>query len=453
MKNLWILTEERPKKEVLKKIIEKFCLDNNFKVAFSNLSIKPLMQGEKFCFTYQLTGLESKEISNVYIKTVSGSGSFVDFLVFFQEKEPVENEQPLYAIEETKTDDSESRNTGVYQRCSKFVYLNFFYPNCKKIMLYNLSIIQKEEPTQTNIFGTRMLLTLGVEILGKKLDPEVFKKFDNLDDLISFKKAMRKAPKGNVPISIIKTLNSISISGRLFKSGGLSHDPNIGALSLISQTIRNLGWDKEIKITLHGLSQKNLASKNKFVKIANKLGIKIDGLNLPPSDLSEKYWHYEKNSEKVGTIFVHLILEELKGIKSIYENHAGCERGYLYCPKGICIAIHKYVENQKKNGAIPKLPDLIILNEPEAKLYEFEGKTSENVSDGIAEIKLFGAIEKEYLKKYYPKYSVERGVILFGGEEKRITEKEVIFLMNSDGEIIVSAKTPKVILNALKNIN
>ncbi|HJX50668.1 MAG TPA: hypothetical protein VJ438_04355, partial [Candidatus Nanoarchaeia archaeon] len=225
------------------------------------------------------------------------------------------------------------------------------------------------------------------------------------------------------------------------------------ALSLICQTIRKLGWDKEIKIILHGLSQKNLTGRNKFIKIANKLNIKLDGLNLPTSDLSEKYWHYERNSEKIGTIFVHLILEELNGIKSIYENHAGCERGYLYCPSGICIAIHKYIENKKENGAIPKLPDLIILNEPESRLYEFEGKTSVNVNEGISEINLFGIIEKEYLKKYYPKYAVERGVILFGGNEDRIKEKEVIFLMTSNGKIVLSKNTPKIILDALNNLN
>jgi len=46
--------------------------------------------------------------------------------------EPDQNSKPLYAIEETKTDDSESRNTGVYQRSSKFVYVEFYYPGVKK---------------------------------------------------------------------------------------------------------------------------------------------------------------------------------------------------------------------------------------------------------------------------------------------------------------------------------
>lgn len=50
---------------------------------------------------------------------------------------------PLYIIEETKTDDSESRNTGIYQRASKFVYASSIFPNARKIMLYSLQISQK----------------------------------------------------------------------------------------------------------------------------------------------------------------------------------------------------------------------------------------------------------------------------------------------------------------------
>lgn len=104
-------------------------------------------------------------MDKVYVKTVSGNSSFTDFLIFYQKDEPTLKDEPIYAIEETKTDDKESRNTGVYQRCSKFVFIQSYYPNVKKIMLYNLQIDQKVEPTSTYIFGTKLLLTLGVEIL------------------------------------------------------------------------------------------------------------------------------------------------------------------------------------------------------------------------------------------------------------------------------------------------
>jgi hypothetical protein len=165
--NLWMLTEERPKIEVFKQILNKFALDKGFCTFIDNLRILPVLENGKFSFTYELIGFRCNKVDKIFIKTVSGHSSFVDLLVFFQDEEPTIKDKPIYAIKETKTDDSESRNTGVYQRSSKFVFLRYYYPDIKMIMLYNLQIPQKTKPTQTNIFGTRMLLTLGVEILGK----------------------------------------------------------------------------------------------------------------------------------------------------------------------------------------------------------------------------------------------------------------------------------------------
>jgi hypothetical protein len=89
----------------------------------------------------------------------------------------------------------------------------------------------------------------------------VFTPFKTIEELIEFKSQMRNAPKCNVPIKITKYDNRFEISGRLYKSGGLSHDPNIGALSIISAVIRKLGWEKAIVITEHGLSQTQLVKQ------------------------------------------------------------------------------------------------------------------------------------------------------------------------------------------------
>src|SRR5690606_30117027 len=162
-------------------------------------------------------------------------------------------------------------------------FIENYYPCIKKIMLYNLQIEQKEQPTETYIFGTRLLLTLGVEILGKKLDKKIFTPFKSIDEIVEFKKNMRLAPKGNVPVLLKKTKTKIEISGRLYKSGSLSHDPNIGALSIISAVLRKLGWKHEIVITKHGLEQKHVGTTNKFIQIANKVKIKLDKLKIPKS--------------------------------------------------------------------------------------------------------------------------------------------------------------------------
>ena len=135
MSNLWILTEERPKNDVLQTIIGRFLNDRKVGFFANPLRIVPVLNNNQtFTFCYKVLGIDTPYIDNIYIKTVSGHSSFVDFLVYFQENEPKPNDIPIYAIEETKTDDSESRNTGVYQRCSKFVYIDYFYPNVKKKM-------------------------------------------------------------------------------------------------------------------------------------------------------------------------------------------------------------------------------------------------------------------------------------------------------------------------------
>lgn len=107
-------------------------------------------------------------------------------------------------------------------------------------MLYSIRIGQDKNPTHTNIFGSKCLATLGVQILGKSLDDYTILPFASIDELINFKNSMRQPPKGNTPILIKKLENKITISGRLKKGGSLSHDPNIGALSLISATLRAL---------------------------------------------------------------------------------------------------------------------------------------------------------------------------------------------------------------------
>jgi len=456
-KNLWILTEERPKKEVLGEIIAKFSKDYKIACFINNIRILPILNGDKtFTFTYEVKGLDSKVVKNIYIKTVSGYSSFVDFLVFYQDHEPKGSDTPIYAIEETKTDDAESRNTGVYQRASKFVYIEYYYPNIKKIMLYCLQVNQKEEATDTNIFGTRCLLTLGVEILGKHLDPSVMTPFTSIDEVIKAKNSMHQPPSGNVAIRLTKKDNLIQVSGRLFKSGSLSHDPNIGTLSLICATLRALGWTGDLEITQHGLSQKHIKAKNKFIKIASRFSIEIEGLTMAKPVEDKEYWRYELKGEKLGTIFIHLVVENFTKGFSIYENHAGCERGYFMTKEGDPIVVEKYFDREKYKAGdktqIVHLPDLILIDIDRIKIINIEGKQYENMEQGIKELSNFDGIEKFYIKKHYPEYDIIRTVVLYGGTKNKIERIEVSFLLNSKGQMVISVKAPVLFKEAIKNL-
>ena len=62
-------------------------------------------------------------------------------------------ENIVFLLEETKTSDAESRNTGIGQRATKFAYANHYCPDIPKYMLYNEETTPdtNRAPTQTNI--------------------------------------------------------------------------------------------------------------------------------------------------------------------------------------------------------------------------------------------------------------------------------------------------------------
>lgn len=314
MDHLWLLTEERPKPSVVLQIIKMYCKDFDDRITLHNeIKILPHIKDGIFQFVYEVEGLKVSKADTIFIKTVSGNSSFLDFLLFKQERAPAEgrnSDHLIMAIEETKTSDDESRNTGVYQRGSKFVYITPYYQDVKLYMLYNdeLEARESKKPSDTSVFGTNILLTLGVTIVGKDIS-KWFKPFKTLDELIEFKAGMRRPPAGNVPIAITKYSDRIEISGRLAKpagAGNIGHDPNIGALSMISGCIRKLGWDKDIVVTLHGVTQEYVdrtKGKNKFLYICSLLGMRLDGIQMPENvTMPELYWHYEKHSEKMADI-------------------------------------------------------------------------------------------------------------------------------------------------------
>ena len=203
---------------------------------------------------------------------------------------------------------------------------------------------------------------------------------------------MRNPPKSNIPITITKISNEeIQISGRLFKNGSLSHDPNIGALSLISFVLRKLGWNKSITIINHGLEQKHIGNNNKFLQIANKLKLKLFGLLIPSTLMHKDYWRYDYKGEKLATIFIHIVVESFTRGESIFENHAGCEKGYFITSTGENIPLKKYKNKEKyklgdKSQNI-EIPDLILLDISRNTIINIEGKKLEKTKLWIKRVR------------------------------------------------------------------
>ena len=451
MNNIWILTEEKPKISVITQILQIY--KDDFGIDFNcgnNMVIRPIAHKNIFAFTYQVVGVSVDGIENVYIKTVSGGSSFLDFLFFVQERQPVEggNNNLVFAVEETKTSDDESRNTGVYQRCSKFVYIKAFYPNVPLYMLYNeeLELRENKKPSDTSILGTNMLLTNNVKIIGKPIN-RWFRPFRSIDELISFKNGMRRPPAGNTPILIRRTGNKITVSGRLDKPGNIgkiSHDPNIGALSYISYTLRKLGWDGEIEIVSHHINQSSVRnnSNNKFLSICNMLHLGMEGITMPANySLPDSYWHYETKSEKMASILFHISCECV-GLKEVYQNHAGCERGYFKTSNGALITLPKYCGTDSHNLLIP---DIIMRDDRNHVVYLMEGKKLLTINKGLEEIEEYDDIETLYINRYFPGYVVQRYLTIFGGNLSRLPHDKVLFYLNDNGLVVLNdSKEPEL---------
>lgn len=449
---LWILSEERPKKAAIGFVLEKFSRDQGIPSFIDKLRVVPLNnENSDFSFWYEVLGFKTPQVEKVLLKIISGNSSFVDFLIFFQEEEPKPGDRPLFMVEETKTDDEESRNTGVYQRCSKFVYAELHYPNVDLNMFYNLQVEQRAKQTDTNVFGTRCLHTLGVKIAGKVLEGEMNRPFANLDEMIKFKSSMRRPPSGNVPIDMKIVNKELHVSGRLFKSGRLAHDPNIGALTLIGATARKLGWAGKIVIIQHGLEQRHVQARNKFVRIANAIGMALDGLTMPKSNLEFPYWDYNTTGEKLATIFVHLVVDEFTNGMSIFENHAGSEKGYFIAADKTYLALEKYVPDRVPRKSID-IPDLILLDPDRKQVLNIEGKTYNNMQLGIETLNNYDDIERLYIKKYYPAYEIHRSVVLYGSTNSEIHPIQVSFLLNEKGKMILGIKAPALFREAFRNL-
>lgn len=449
MSNLWILTEERPKQDVINSIIKIYCKKFSIDFKDTHLNIVPNFNNHKFIHTYNVNGYIIEGINKIYIKIISGTSSFVDFLLFKQENEPSENEQLLnciLAIEETKTNSTESRNTAAGQRAIKFFFLNY-YRNLYKvsfdsIMLYNNPESQNDDDPESVVFIKKCLKTIDVEFHGdKSID---LKGFTSIEELISFKNNMKQPPASNTPVRITKKDDQIFISGTLSKPkevGNIAHDPNVGQLICIAGTLRRLNWQGKIIITNHKVKQSKINNMrgNKFLFAMNSLNIQLKDIDTPQLSFHNDYWYYEKNGEKIATIFLHVLCDYLE-FHSIYANHAGAERGYFYTLNKSEIVIDKKIH----------LPDYVFADLKNKKIYICEGEMYNNYELGILQLEGFEGFINNYITKNYKNFSVESFIVLSNSNDDDL-KKKVIFQIGSNGNIKFSSKLPLKIQSFLND--
>jgi hypothetical protein len=399
MDTIWIYTEERPKINEISLILLKMNIEHNI----CDIHIKPIKNAIHFC-------VENISV-NVFIYIVSGSSSFVDYLVYQQETKPIPNDVPIMILESTKNNIKEAGNMW-YQRIVKFVNYDALYPNntTKKILLYNtqIKISAKTTSTTWNI-GCRLCATLGVEVIlfenNYVIDVNPYKSLEDLADHIN---STRKK-SGCVNNRILLEENSIEIHSNLNKNNELNHDPNKGFVIGVSAVIRQLDKNIPILIANHMLPETAINSKklnNKFFYGLKKVGnVKIDKFDVNWDNIKfpKSYYKLDVTGEKIVSIVIDIVMSYYNfGFKILFTNHAGCEKEYLK------------IDNT--NIIIPKKVQLLDMAiEDEDHIYFIEAEMSKNANNGIKQLDTFDEFEK-IIKAYRPNKTIKRNIVLYGGD-------------------------------------
>ena len=63
---------------------------------------------------------------------------------------------------------------------------------------------------------------------------------------------------------------------------------------------------------------------------------------------------------------------------------------------------------------------------------------------GIEDIKNYSYIESKIIKPAYHPNSIIRTVVIFGSKKQSIEEKEIGFMLNEDGEMVLGKKPPQI---------
>tara|TARA_B100001013_G_scaffold296203_1_gene196688 strand:+ start:119 stop:1459 length:1341 start_codon:yes stop_codon:yes gene_type:complete len=424
-KQYTILTEESPQECVIKYIFKRIGIH---KSRYEEIEIIPIYDDEgKFLFRYTVEGFE-----NILIKMVSGTSSFVDYLVF----KGIESHDnvPRYAIEATKTDDGKSRNTAAYQRLIKFAHLEHYYEDVRKVMFFEYDYDSSKKITNTMKFAIKLMKTLNIKIIDKNGNKMFcdFKKFKNLDEMAKEKNNIAlNSRKGNVALTIIiNDKNEIELTGKLEKSGKFDHDPNKGYFAAVIRIIRDVfNDDRKIIIRLHQLKQKMIRMNNKFFyNIDDNVSLRGIKLDFSKIQLPEYYWKYASiTQEKRATILQEKYLTNT-GHKVLFSNHGGCARTYLYG-----LDDDEVIELPKTGFTIPDLVlyknDVIYLIEGKVEGKEEKGREQlENLDLFINKVKEHDSLKDCVFKK---------GLCLMciTSINDILKEEDILFLLDKNGNI------------------
>jgi len=367
---------------------------------------------------------------NVVIVLVKGSGSFVDYIVY-DNVNPDEKTVPILLMESTKTTDSESRNTAINQRFTKFAVAKQRFPSTPLVLYYNTEQVNN---TATSLFGRRLLANFGVnsyDVKGKDVLADS-PPFCSVEEIMKEKNAF-KEKKGNVSVKItLASSHNYRISAKLSKGKNttICHDPNKGLITGIASAIYSLDKEATFVITNHGVAvDKIKKTKDKFWYANSVYDLKLEGCDTSSKGAvcPTSYWTRDSKSEKAATINYQKYMEK-NGWTTVYHNHSSSARSY-------------FIDSQGNEHQVPKdytLPDVVVVNKEMRCIEVCEGKILKDAFLGVKQLENLTKFLK-YVETHYMGYTVERGLCLYGKTFREIESVKkqlsypVFFAMDSTG--------------------
>jgi hypothetical protein len=408
-----ILTEEVPSYDEI-----TFMLNNILKIEkslFEKATIRPNYINSQFKGEWEM------QFDNyiIIIKLFKGETSCADYLLFngYVNNNDASAENAICILESTKTNDTNSRNTSVNQRITKFMVYKKLYPNskAKMVMFYN-NKWDKKNLTDTGKFGLKLMKSLEIEayhgennIYENLYDLYLINKFTSIEEMISEKNKI-KEKKGNVSVKITNSDDIYYISCKLDKgisnsSGKISHDPNVGLLSGLINFIHNNNNLCKIVIEKHNITQDyfNKLPKSKFWYAINKIDVEFSDVTIISKrpDLPNKYFTIENScTEKISTILLSQIID--KKYFCIFSNHSGC-------------ALTNIKTNDKDiivERTMPR-PDILFYDKTENTLLIVEGKIEKDIQLGINQLQ-DSNLERfiQLIKLSYPDSIIKKGLCI-----------------------------------------
>lgn len=431
--DLIILFEEVPLNNSVSKILTHHYTKNvivNKILPFTNEQI-----GLGFLIDYEIENKKFQSLGALF----SSSSSKFDIMIFDNKQFPFNNKvKPLHLIEWTKSSNKDSRNM-LYQRFTKFV--SHDYIDIKQSLIIEQGSTSKKITSAYKIIA-RLYKTVGVPVLITSVDNEVpieaklFNEaipYSSVDELINEKNNQKKPVSGQEQKFNYSENGKLEYSIRLQKGKTESgwSDPSVGTVLLNAFALRKLGYIYNLNIVKHQFKKEVLKTittgKSKHHKAFEKFNITLD--NYPFQFTGNEFnWGIDKNTEKVGSIYVHCLINLDSLIDVIFHNHAGGEYS------DITIKGERIIFEQMESK-----PDLCFVSNQHKKIFVIEAKKTQYLEQGRKQILKTNKFSN-LIKSYYKEFEIINLLVLTDSEKEHSTKcpDDVLLIYRNGKEPLIN---------------